>query len=120
VQDHPPAGRLPGRSAMTILMRGVALEALAILCAVPIFAQSAIPNGHRIAGYCLAACLALLAAGVVVSVFGYRKAARETGMGYTTVPGYARSDPSLTLLSSRTFRVVSPPHTARPSRMPRD
>lgn len=105
---------------MTLLLRGGALLLLAGLCVVPIALQSFLPHGHTIAGIVLMCCLGLAAAGLVVTMSGYRKSAREKAAGYTTLLGDAREDMSLAFVSAKPSRVVAEAHEPRPRRVPRD
>src|SRR5690349_22890934 len=105
---------------MTLILRGAALLFLAALCVIPIALQSLMPHGHTIAGLVLLGCFGLAAVSLVVSLFGYRKSAKEKAAGYTTMLGDARKDMSLAFVSPKTFRVVAGAHEPRPQRMPRD
>lgn len=113
-------GRVPGVAAMTLILRGGVLQALAALCVIPIALQSLMPHGHAIAGRILLLCFALAVAGGVVTMLGYRRSAKEKAAGYTTMLGDARKDMSLMFVSPRTFRIVAAAHEPRPQRMPRD
>jgi hypothetical protein len=105
---------------MTLILRGAALLLLAASCVIPIGLQSLMPHGHTIAGFFLLACFGLAAVSLVVSLYGYRKSAKEKAAGYTTMLGDAREDMSLAFVSPKSFRVVAAAHEPRPKRMPRD